>query len=125
MDLYGHVNNLAYLRYMQTARIGLCHILGLRTTPGDGPVGFTVASVSCNFKKELMFPGEVMIETAVVHIGNSSFQLRHNMGHENGEIAAIGRDVLVLWDYGLKSKKQINEGLREKMKKHFEQDQKQ
>ena len=115
VDSFGHVNNLAILRYAQTARLNYMEETGMmrfHTETGIGPV---LASTSCQFKKQLYYPGHVTVNTVVDHIKNTSFHMRHTVLNEDLECVAEMHDVLVMFDYNKNIKQSIPEIFREKM----------
>jgi acyl-CoA thioester hydrolase len=97
LDLFGHVNNVAFFRYIQASRIDYCKSIGLDVLNIDG-TGFMVASSSCDFRHVLTYPGEVTIYRRVDWIRNSSFKLAYIIESE-GVLRAEARDVLVLFDH--------------------------
>src|SRR5512141_987785 len=71
MDALGHVNNTAYFRYMEQARI---EWLFANQPPGGayrgtGPV---IVNASCTFLIPLVYPGEVEVHMFMVEPGRSS-----------------------------------------------------
>ena len=116
VDSFGHVNNLAILRYAQTARLNYMEETGMmrfHTETGIGPV---LASTSCQFKKQLFYPGHVTVNSLVDHIKNTSFHMRHTVLNVDHECVAEMHDVLVMFDYKKNIKQRIPEIFREKMK---------
>ena len=74
MDAMGHVNNTVYFRYMEQCRISWFEAMGWRPDPdGQGPV---IVSTSCDFRRELRYPGTVLVRHWVGELGTSSFQTR-------------------------------------------------
>lgn len=114
MDLYGHINNVAFLKYVQTARIEFWESLGLASKPDDTGFGFVLASTHCDFKANLFYPGHVRIKTELEKIGNSSITLYHTLWNDNEEIAAEAKDVLVTFDYTERKKMEVPDWLRER-----------
>jgi acyl-CoA thioester hydrolase len=115
VDSFGHVNNLAILRYAQTARLNYMEETGMmrfHTETGIGPV---LASTSCQFKKQLFYPGHVTVNSVVDHVKNTSFHMRHSVLNEAQECVAEMHDVLVMFDYKKNLKQPIPEVFREKM----------
>lgn len=113
LDLYGHVNNVAYYRYMQSARIAFCEAAGLTTLNAPDKPSFILAASECHYKKKLFFPGEIQILSQVTEINNSSFHLEHRILDQQGELAAHGRDVLVVYDYAKGHKISIPDEIRQ------------
>lgn len=70
-DHYGHVNNATYFEYLDTAVNGwLMRATG--TDIRDLPAIGIVASVSCEFYREVGFPDELEIALLTERIGTSS-----------------------------------------------------
>ena len=97
-DIYGHVNNVTYYSYFDTA---VNHHL---ITAGGldihaGPAFGVVAETSCRFFKELQFPDIVDAGVRVARLGRSS--VRYEIGLFRGddeEPAALGTFVHVWVD---------------------------
>lgn len=112
MDLFGHVNNIAYFKYIQAARVNFWEQTGIMKEyqkTGNGPV---LASCHCNFKKSLEYPGKVLIETAVSRAGDTSFDFTHTLKDEAGNLVAIATDVIVMIDYKTQKKSPVPEKIR-------------
>ncbi|KAA1420453.1 acyl-CoA thioesterase [Mumia zhuanghuii] len=94
-DVYGHVNNVTYYSYFDTAVNGyLIDATGTDIRRLDA-IGLVVET-SCRFKRELGFPDDVEVGLAVEKLGNSS--IVYEIGLFQGaspEPAAIGRFVHV------------------------------
>ena len=74
MDVLGHVNNVQFIRYTETARaMYFRRDLGLKM--GEGGQGFILAEISCTFLQQLMFPNTVEVLTRVSRIGRSSMDM--------------------------------------------------
>ena len=112
MDLFGHVNNVSFFKYVQAARVNFWEQIGVADLYKTQKIGFTVASVNCQFKKPLYYPGSVKIDTHVEWIKNSSLQLAHTLINDAGEIAAMAEDVIVMFDYTTNEKVIISEEMR-------------
>jgi len=73
MDAMGHVNNVAYFRYMETLRIEWMVSVGANPDPsGDGPV---IVNAFCNYLIQLEYPGEVLGKLYLANPGRSSFDM--------------------------------------------------
>ena len=99
-DLFKHVNNAIYFRWFESSRVEYWHKSGLFEAlkgPGYGPI---LASVTCNYKRQIKFPDTVSIGTKVSKMGNSSATLEHAVfSAANNAIAATGVSVIVMYDY--------------------------
>jgi acyl-CoA thioester hydrolase len=113
LDLFGHVNNVAFFRYIQAARVSYCEQIGLSSTDPGTEQGFMVAASSCQFRKPLRFPGDITVMARVDWIKNSSFQLSYLIKDQHSHIAGEGSDVIVVYDHARKEKLSIPATVRE------------
>ena len=97
-DAYGHVNNVVYYSYFDTAVNGyLMDATGVDTRKLSA-VGL-VAESGCQFMRELTFPADVQAGLAVTKLGTSSIVYRIGLFQgESDEPAAIGKFVHVYVD---------------------------
>jgi acyl-CoA thioester hydrolase len=116
MDLFGHVNNVSYFKYVQASRVNYWDAIGLTQLFKESKVGAILASTSCNFLKPLHFPGEITVQVGLDFIKNTSFGLNHQILNEHGEVAAEAKDVLVMFDFAKNEKVPIPENIRKQIK---------
>lgn len=97
-DHYGHVNNATYFEYLDTAVNGwLMRETG--TDIRDLPAIGIVASVSCDFSREVGFPDILEIGLATERIGTSSITYRLEVYRQGDQdLRAVGRFVHVYVD---------------------------
>lgn len=94
-DHYGHVNNVSYYSYFDTAVNGWL-MEGTGTDIRELPSIGIVAETSCRFLKELSFPDEVDAGLMLERLGNSSIVYQIGLFRGGDEDpAAIGRFVHV------------------------------
>ena len=97
-DQYGHVNNVTYYSYFDTAVNGwLMEATGADTRLGSA-IG-VVAETSCRFLKEISFPDPICVGLRVEKLGRSSvvYQLAVFRG-DDVDPSALGRFVHVYID---------------------------
>jgi acyl-CoA thioester hydrolase len=70
-DVYGHVNNVAYYSWFDTAINGLLIDSGALVIQGGAVIGLVVET-QCNYFEPLAFPQAVAAGIRVAHIGASS-----------------------------------------------------
>ena len=99
MDLFGHINNVSYFKYLQASRVNFWEMLGMNKLHEEEGIGPSLARTTCNFLKPLYYPGTIRIELNVDWIKNSSFQLHHRIYDANDTLCAEGEDVVVMFDY--------------------------
>ncbi len=61
MDAFGHVNNVVYIRWLESARIDLLDSLQSEVTMASGGIGPILASIHCDYKRQLHYPDTVHI----------------------------------------------------------------
>ena len=115
IDLFGHVNNLAIMKYIQAARVNYLEIIGLMQLQSKIKIGPILASTTCQFRKPLFYPGVVMIYTKVVAIKNTCFHFKHEIVNDKEEIIAEAQDIIVLYDFNKNSKMLIPEEIKSKI----------
>lgn len=112
-DAFGHVNNVVYFRWFESARIDLLSHFSSSVTMQNGGIGPILASISCDYRQQLHFPDTVRIGSRVNRIGRSSMEIEHAIASESqGKIIAEGRSVLVVFDYQANRPTRIPEDLR-------------
>lgn len=115
LDLFGHVNNVMFFKYIQSARVNYCETIGLTSLTHPSQHSFMVASSQCQFKKPLLYPGNITVHTRVDWIKNTSFQLSYQIFNPQQILVAEATDVLVVFDHNKKTKVIIDPELRAKM----------
>lgn len=96
LDAFNHVNNAAYLTYLEEARLQW-----LRQVPGEwfGEHAMPVtASVEMHYRKPINWPAEIDVHLACEHLGNSSVTIGHRIVDRNdpARVFADGH-VVVAW----------------------------
>jgi acyl-CoA thioester hydrolase len=116
MDALQHVNNVAYLRYFENARVAFLKKLGLhehRDKTGIGPI---LGSVSCKYKLPLTYPDIVSVGAKIVKIEEDRITLRETVvSHRHKRIAAEGESVVVMYNYREGKKTPIPDALRQRL----------
>jgi len=113
MDALGHVNNIRYIAWAETARIALFRKLGMSTRAGD-PIGPILARIECDYLEQVEYPARVTVGIKAERIGNTSITLVHEIWatDEPGRTVARGRAVVVLLDYGTQQKIRVPDRMR-------------
>lgn len=115
MDLFGHVNNVAFMKYVQAGRVNYWEHIGLTRMYSEEKKGPMLASTQCTFLKPLHYPGSITIQTRLEFIRHTSFGLHHQILNENGEVAAEAHDVVVMYDFSRGEKMELPASLRSAM----------
>ena len=114
LDLLGHVNNIAFSRFIQAARVEYCSRVGLEVYSGmtTGPI---LAASRVQFLSQLFFPGNVRILTRCRKAGSTSIVMEHALFSDNGTLCALAEDVVVRYDFAAKTKIPLGDAIREKI----------
>lgn len=111
-DVYGHVNNVVYYSWFDTAVNAHLIEQGALDIHGGGTIGLVIET-QCNYFAPLAFPQEVEAGIRVARIGNSS--VRYEVGlFQRGEplTAAKGHFVHVYVDRATRRPAALPERLR-------------
>jgi len=98
LDAFDHVNNAAFLVYVQEARIVWLSRLG--TQLRDDAKMPVVAAASLNFRRQLGWPAQIVVELSIARVGNSSLTIAHRIVDEDDAscVYADGETVMVWID---------------------------
>jgi acyl-CoA thioester hydrolase len=101
MDAYQHVNNVAYFRYFENARVEYMRRLGwpeYEKATGIGPI---LASTQARFRRALTYPDTIAIGTRLHGLAGDRFHVEHRIVSERlGEVATEGQGTVVAFHYG-------------------------
>lgn len=112
-DAFGHVNHAVYFRWCETSRITYAQRVGLMALHQTEGVGSILASVTCDYRRQVTYPDQVYIGARVVRIGRTSLSMEHKLvSREWGGLAAEGRATLVVFDYKANEPKPVPESVR-------------
>ena len=92
VDALGHVNNAAYLTYLEQARIAFLASLGADQT------GMILARAEIDFRAQVGFGERVEVEMRPLRVGTKSFELGYTL-RVRGAAVAEAKTVLVAFDY--------------------------
>jgi acyl-CoA thioester hydrolase len=97
-DAFGHVNNNAYFRWFESARIALSQRIGLFELFKAERIGPILASVSCDYRRQVTFPDTIHAAIRVTKVGRTSLGLEHAIFSQSQQaIAAEGTSTIVIF----------------------------
>jgi acyl-CoA thioester hydrolase len=114
-DAFGHVNNVIYFRWMESARIeyfrrGISHLM---SNQGVGPI---LASIQCDFRRQLTYPDTLQVAASIRSIGRTSLQMAHLIySTQQQAVAAEGHSVIVMFDYAAQRPTPVPDSIRQKI----------
>ncbi|MEE9588535.1 MAG: thioesterase family protein [Hyphomicrobiaceae bacterium] len=94
-DPMGHVNNCAITAFIEASRTSF--IYGLVEQADMKGLEFVLASITIDFRRELLHPGEVDVGVRVIRVGNKSFATGYGIFFK-GECVVTARCVSVFFD---------------------------
>lgn len=97
VDQFGHVNNSVYFSLYDLAKTTYINdVLGKNDWKKTAIV---VANVNANFFSPVFFSDDIVIETSIIHLGNTSFTLlQRAVCNKTGEIRCECRTIMVYFD---------------------------
>ncbi len=113
MDAFGHVNNVTYFRYFESARIEYFRTITFLddgTKPaGVGPI---LAHTECRFRIPLTWPATLRVAARVSDLETDRFLMRYAVFEEaTGNLAAEGTGRIVTFDYARGTKAPVPEAV--------------
>jgi len=111
-DPFGHVNNVYYLRWCETARIEYMERLGLLRLREEENIGPIMARIECNYRRPVVYPDTVHIGARVTRIGRTSFTMDHVVVSDKLGIVADASSVLVMFDYAAQTPQPVPQQVR-------------
>lgn len=117
MDMFGHINNVSYFKYIQASRVNYWEVCGFQKTFTATGVGPMLLSTGCRFIQPLFYPGNIVVRASVSFIKNTSFGIRHQVLNDKGEVCAEAEDVIVVFDFRNNTKVPISAELRSSIEK--------
>ncbi len=91
-DALGHINNVSFVSYIETARIAMFDAM-------QAPArAFILAHVAVDFRRQILYGEQLTVRSWVEAIGKSSATLRQQI-FANDVLAGDGKAVVVHFDY--------------------------
>lgn len=118
MDAFGHVNNTVPIRWFESARIAYLDAAGLGSMMSNEGIGPILASITCNYRKQIKYPDSIHIGARIGSFGRSSFVMEHAVvSHAGGWICADGSSVIVAFDYQAQRPVRVPDAMRQAVAK--------
>lgn len=95
MDAFGHVNNVQYYRYIESARIAYFDALNVLAED----ILTVVASSQCKYLKPVFYPDQLKIYTRIEEMRNSAIRMHYILySMQQNQVVAEGEAVVVFVD---------------------------
>lgn len=115
-DAYQHVNHAVYFRWFESARLAYWGLSGLSSLTKQQRVGSILASVSCDYRKQITYPDSVHVGMKVVRIGRTSLAMQGAVVTAAGKaVAAESKATIVIYDYAAGNPVPVPDEIRKAM----------
>ncbi|NNG77307.1 acyl-CoA thioesterase [Acinetobacter sp. ANC 4277] len=112
MDAFGHVNNVMYYRYIESARIRYMDELNIF----QQDVYTVVASNQCKYIRPVFYPDQLKIGVRVEEMRNSALRMSYLLWSETQQmVVALSEAVIVCVNKENMNKTEIPAVIREKV----------
>lgn len=116
MDAFAHVNNVAFLRWVESGRIRYFELAGVMERHQSEGIGPILARTEIDYRLPVTYPDTVRVEVSAVRLGNSSFDLRYRVTSSAQQaVVAEALTVIVMFDYRNGRKVPLDETLRQRL----------
>ena len=112
MDAFGHVNNVIYYRYMESARIDYMNKLDILRED----IYTVVACNQCKYMRPVFYPDQLKIGVRVEEVRSSAFRMSYLLWSElQQQVVATGDAVIVCVDKVEMQKIKIPDHIRKRL----------
>ena len=116
LDMLGHVNNIAYLVYVETGRATFLRSIGMFDIGARRQT--VIVRFEIDYRRELGYPADVRVGVRVLDIGRTSFRI--GVGIFAGETCvATATNVIVRWDRDLRQAVELDGAERVALTAHL------
>jgi acyl-CoA thioester hydrolase len=106
IDAMGHLNNVAYLRYLEWARQK--YWLAMRGSADVWDIDFVVARAEIDYRSSAHMGELLALEVHVSRMGNSSFDFSYRLTGPDGRLVAEAKTMQVCYDWGERAAKPLS-----------------
>lgn len=92
LDAMGHLNNIALVQLLETARVDYMVELGLGA---HDELTYAIVSLQCDFRAQAHFHDRLTCGTRMARLGARSFVLEHEVWKQDGTTVATSTTTLV------------------------------
>lgn len=115
MDALGHVNNIMYFRYLETARVDFLNKLSTLIPLPHGNAGPILAYIDAQFRVPVTFPDTVIVGSRIDSIGTTSVKMSQTIYSTVHQAVALeSKSVIVIIKYDTGEKVPVPDVLKEK-----------
>lgn len=121
LDPQGHVNNTAYLTYLESARLGYYGAVGIWDKHSGEKTGMVVAHIDIDYLAPIFFGQDIQVGLRAERIGTKSLTLGFQIESlPEGKPMARGRSIMVAFDNETDTSRLFPQDWRDKITKFEE-----
>lgn len=100
-DSFGHVNNVVYFRWYESARIAYFRESGMDGLLEAHQLGPILARIACDYHRQLNFPDTIRVGARITRLGSKSITMEHAVfSQAQNALIAKSDSVIVIFHYG-------------------------
>ncbi len=112
MDAFGHVNNVMFYRYFESARIQYLEQFNIF----NYQVITVISKSDCRYLSPVFYPDQLIVATRVEEMRNSAMRMRYVLfSQRQNKIVADGEAVIVVLDAKTNNKTAIPEAFKQQV----------
>ncbi|ORU90954.1 MAG: thioesterase [Cycloclasticus sp. symbiont of Poecilosclerida sp. N] len=113
-DALGHINNVQFVRYLESARVAYCDdVLDVSFKPAMMS-GWILADMQCSYLQQVHYPAQLEIYTRIGKIGNKSATISADIYCED-EPVMRSQSIMVWFDYAQQKTVSVPDAVRAKI----------
>jgi acyl-CoA thioester hydrolase len=117
-DAFGHVNGVVYFRWFETARVAYLNQSGLGHLMSQAGTGPILASIKCDYRRQLKHPDTIEVSASITEIGKSSMKMQHVLFSQAQQaVAAEAESTVVMFDYASQRPTRVPDDVRQQIDK--------
>ena len=98
MDAFGHVNNVIYLRYFETARVKYFDNL-VQDKLEKSNIKPVLANIQASYKAQVVYPDMLTVKIGVTKMGLTSLNMCCEMFNQRGTLVLEANCTIVMFDF--------------------------
>ncbi|AFT67659.1 MAG: acyl-CoA thioester hydrolase [Cycloclasticus pugetii] len=96
-DVYGHINNVEFVRYVESGRVAYCEeVMGLTLKAGIES-GWVLADMQCRYLKQVHYPALLEVHTRISQMGNKSATMLVDIYHKGEDTPVLTSRGVIVW----------------------------
>lgn len=113
LDAYGHVSNVVFFSYFESARMLYLERCRFIESYDQDKIGIILHSTSCRFRRPLFFPDTALVGARAADLADDRFTMAYEIvSAADGATAAEGEATVVSYDYNTRQVAPIPQHVR-------------